>query len=401
MTISNVVSVTPTSATLRDGCVDELNNNLIIVESTTPTLRKYNMTTGVQSGLSYGTSSSPSCVELVAPGVAAIGYSGTSVIDFMDISTGFRLSGAAGTTTSTVKGQLMAADLSLQMGFMTSSTSRQFFRFDYAAGGTVQSFTNTPINASSQYNAIILKSTGRWLLGTTAGQVVEIDRFGQIIDIADFGSNPNSGNLSVSTNSVNSIMYMSYSDNLLLLSWTNGSQTLIDWSTKTVIGQREGGGTSAGVLISTASSGVCISSRSYTVSGVTSNCIFETNFTTGGMSESLPLFTDQTSSVFAGGFNTQTGRGWALQSTPRIRFFDVAPRDSTTVTLSYQPLGSHVQARALILDRTGGTCAPIPLLDTFFQSPGTYRLPTGKTILGLYQYGEGADALFHTFETTT
>lgn len=400
MSLTYVASVTPSSATLRAGCTDETNNQLIVVESTTPSLIIYNMSTQAQVSR-WGTSSAPSCVSLVAPGVAAIGYSGTSVIDFMQLSTGFRLSAAAGTTTSTVKGQLMAADLSLQVGFMTSSTARNYFKFDYGAGGVVTSYTNSAINASSQTNCIILKSTGRWLMGTTAGQVIEINAGGEVVDIADFGNVPNAGNLSVSTNTSNSINYLSYDNNLLLISWAQGSLSLVDWSTKEVIYTQPTGSSTNGTTLCAASSGICISSRNYTTN-TTSNVLFETDFTCGApISSSLPLFTDSTSAILDAGINTTTARGWALQSTPRIRFFDIVPRDSTTQTFTVQPSGSHVPFRLLVLDRTGGVGTATRLLDTYAQSPGTYRLPTGKTLIVAVGYGDGANALYQGSQIAT
>lgn len=394
MSLTYVASVTPTSATLRDGSTNELDNQLIVVESSTPSIIIYNMDTQAQVNR-WGVSSAPSCVEMVSTGVAAVGYSSTSTIDFVQLSTGFRLSAAAGTTTSTVKGQLMAADLSLQAGFMCSSTSRNYFRFDYAAGGVVTSFTNSAINTSSATNCVILKAPGRWLFGTTFGQVFEVDASGAILDIADFGSTPNSGNISVSTNNANNITYLSYDNNLLLIQWSNGTMTLVDWSTKEVLNQFVN---NAGML-SHAASGVCIGSRNATTT-TTSNCLFEVDFTIFPYKVANPLFSDQTSAFLAAGINTTTGRGWALQTTPRIRFFDVVPRSSTTTTYSFEPQGSHVPYRLTVIQDDGVGNESV-VLDTYSQSPGSYRLPTGKTLINLYRYGEGANALYQASVTTT
>lgn len=396
MSLTNVASITPTSATLRDGCTDETNNELIVVESTTPSLIRYNLSTQVQAAR-WGTSTGPSCVTLVAPGVAAIGYSGTSSIDFMQLSTGFRLTAVAGTTTSTVKGQLMAADYSLQMGFMTSSTSRQYFKFDYAAGGVVTAFANSQINTNSQTNCVILKSTGRFLFGTTAGQVLEVDSMGNVVDLADFGNVPTSGNISVSTNTANAINSLSYDNNMLLICWSNGNMQLVDWSTKEVLANYP----NSISMLSHSSSGVCLMGRNIATT-TTNNCIFEVDFTTGApISYANPLFTDQTSAILSLGMNTVTGRGWALQTTPRIRIFDVAPRGSTTRTFTVQPSGSNVPFRLLVLDRTGGVGTTTRIIDTYAQSPGTYRVPTGKTLLVAVGYGEGANALYQGSQITT
>lgn len=401
MSLTYVSSITPASATLRDGCTDETNNEVIIVESSTPTLRRYNLSTGLQVGSSWGTSSAPSCVSLVAPSIAAIGYSGTSFIDFMNVTTGFRLSGAAGTTTSTVKGQLMAADLSAQVGFMSSSTARQYFKFDYGAGGAVTSFTNSYINQSSAVNCVILKSSGRWLMGTTFGQIFEVDTTGAIIDIMDAGNSPNAGLLSVSTNTSNPIMYMSYSDNLLLVTYSNGARTLIDWSTKTVLQQLPGGASTGGVVLCAAASGITVAGRNITSAGTANNPLYEMDFTVQPVRSANPLFTDSTSAIIASGINTSTGRGWALQSTPRIRIFDIAPRASTTQAVSFQPFGSHVKCALRFIDDTGGAGNEVLLLDTVMQSPGTYRLPTGKSIIATVTYGEGATAVYNASRITT
>ena len=402
MSLTYVASITPATATLRDGCTDELNNQVIIVESNSNTIRGYDLSTQAQN-FSWSVSTAPSCVSMLSTGIAAVGYSGTSVIDFVQLSTGFRQSGAAGTTSSTVKGQLMAADFSLGVGFMTSSTARQYFRFTYSSGpgGIVTSYVNSAINTSSQTNCVILKSTGRFLFGTTAGQVFEVNAGGEIVDIADFGNVPNAGNLSTSTNTANSINYLSYDNNLLLIGWAQGALTLVDWSTKEVLYTQATGSQVPGTMLSAAASGVCISSRNYTTN-TTSNVLFETDFTCGApISSSLPLFTDQTSAMLAAGINATTGRGWALQTTPRIRIFDVTPRASTTRTITYQPLGSDVQFRLLVLDRTGGVGTATRLLDTYAQSPGTYRFPTGKTLIVAVGYGEGANALYKGSQIST
>jgi hypothetical protein len=394
VSITYVSSITPTTATLRDGCTDELNNQVIIVESNGNTIRGYNLNTGAQN-FNFGVSSAPSCVSLIATGIAAVGYSGTSVIDFVQLSSGFRQSGAAGTTTSTVKGQLMAADLSLQKGFMCSSTARQYFRYEFdGTTGAVTSFTNSNMNTSSQTNCVILKSPGRWLFGTTCGQVFEVDGSGAIVDMAEFGLTYGGGNLSVSTNTAINIAYMSYSDNLLLIQWTNGTLQLVDWSTKKVLNNF----LNSGGMLSHASSGVCIGGRTFTTN-TTNNVIFEVDFTIFPYSTSLPLFTDQTSATFAAGINTSTGRSWALQTTPRIRIFDLVPRASTTALYSYQPLGEDVPYRLTVLQDNGSSSQVV--LDTFSQSPGTYRLPVGKSLINIYRYGEGATALYQVTRTQT
>lgn len=402
MSLTYVASITPATATLRDGCTDEINNQVIIVESNSNTIRGYDLNTQVQN-FSWSISSTPSCVCMLTTGIAAVGYSNTAVIDFVQLSSGFRQSGTAANTTSTVKGQLMAADFSTGTGFMTSNTARQYFKFTYSSGpgGVVTSIVNSAINASSQTNCVILKSSGRWIFGTTAGQVFEVDAGGNIVDIADFGNIPNSGDLSVSTNTANTINYLSYDNNLLLIGWAQGTLTLVDWSTKQVLYNQATGAQVPGSTLCAASSGISLISRNYTTN-TTNNTISELDFTCGApISSGLPLFTDQTSATLAMGINTTTGRGWALQTTPRIRIFDIAPRASTTKTFTYQPLGANVQFRLIVIDRTGGVGTGTRLIDTYAQSPGTYRVPTGKTLIVVVAYGDGANALYQGSQITT
>ena len=72
----------------------------------------------------------------------------------------------------------------------------------------------------------------------------------------------------------------------------------------------------------------------------------------------------------------------------------MAPRASTTRTFTVQNNGINQVARLVLLDDTGGQGTDTVLLDTKMQSPATYTVPTGKTIIEIVRIGEGTNSLW-------
>jgi len=55
----------------------------------------------------------------------------------------------------------------------------------------------------------------------------------------------------------------------------------------------------------------------------------------------------------------------------------------------------------MLLDDTTSNMVGRPLLDTYMQSPATYRVPTGKTLKVMVKVGEGEDAVWQINSLTT
>lgn len=395
MSITYNTSTTPPTANLTDGCTDETNNLVVVCETTEPSVRKYDLTSGVQSGVDMVTLASPAAICMM--GASAIVASTTvSTVDFIEVTTGRRQNVSGGSTvTYTAKGQQSAADASLKIAFIASSTSRTITKVDGTAFTATQ--VTFPIGANFDVRTVILKSAGRWLCGTEDGKVIEIDSTPNVIDSLVLDSGPRTG-ASVGQSSAYKgmeVKYMSFSDNILLVATNDMSLSAYDWSTKTLIWQIMAGrdsSNSGNFCLSNGASGVCVIGKGFSLQdGTQSIAEFDMTCQTGIVRDQ-PLYLDTVDPVIASGINTTNGKAWCLQNNAqRIRFFSVTPRSTTTRTVTVQVSGLDVNARLIIIDDTN-QLAPMIILDTYMKSPGNYRVPTGKNIIEIVEYGDGATA---------
>lgn len=395
--ITDVGTISLSSVTSRDAVFDSNTGYIIYVESTGNTLRKYDPSTQSQVGGNITTLSTPAAVCMINSSSAAVFSSGVTTVDIIEISSGYRTNLSGGTAlSSTVKSQQCAGDTSTATAISISATARKVVKVN---NGAVTSLT-IQSDSSAIMNCCILKSSGRWLIGGQFGKIYEIDASGNIVDQLDIGLLDNAGQLGPVSGSLLSttVEYMSYDNNLLLVS-TDGAVILLDWSTKTVLHRSNSNNNTLGNCLCAASSGITLSSRPNTSS--LNNTVWAWDFTNEPikMNENSDMyFLAATTATVAVGINPNNNYGFNVQGNTQINVFTVAPRYSTTRTVT---VPNTAKFRLIWIDDTVGNGNTKILLDTFGQSPATYRIPTGKTIKEIVKVGTGTNATWGYGEFTT
>lgn len=394
MSITFDGNISPTSTIMRDGCTDEVNNRVCIVDSSSTTFRAYSLNSPfTQFGSNTTCLSNPAAICLINSASAVIRSNSVTTTDFIELSTNYRTNtgvSVGGAVPATSKGQQCASDPSLQVAFFATSTNQAITRVSIPAN-SIQSIT-IPNMGSSNVTCVILKGSNRWLIGTSDGEIYEIDSAVNIIDSWHSNLAPSLGmqrsNLTVPASQ---IQFMSYDNNILTFSDTDGNLFVMDWSTKTVLRQRHTAlGNDKGYCLSNSASGVCLISMDYAQNTIKPISEMDITVLPGQLRDTL--FTDSAAPVPAMGINTTNGKCWAIQNTTeRIRVFTVTPRDTTvssTITLE----AGYDKARMLLLDDTGGQGTVKVILDTVILPNSQYRIPTGKSLIACMKHGDGATA---------
>lgn len=408
MSITYTNTITPASVSIKDACIDSSNNQIYIVESTTPSLRKYDLSTMAQVGSNYTCLASPGAVCLINSASAVVQSFSGSTIDFIEVATGFRSNVAGGASCPvTTKSQQIAADTALGIAWGCSSTAQKMVKV-VASTFTV---TNPTLNFLSTFtaNSVIYKSSGRWLVGGSYGLVYEIDGSGNIADSMTINETPNSGVWGstgswIGTSTSPKVLQMSYDNNMLLLG-TDDQIFLYDWSTKTKLYQNRVIWNNSGANTTT----MCASFNGETLLGCAPNAaglngtVKELDFTVNAVQNQDTLFIDNAATIFWTGFNSGNTTAAAIDATnSKIRVFSVSQRATTTRTFTVQASSVDLKnVRLILIDDTGGIGATKPMLDTIMNSPAVYRVPTGKTIKEIVKYQTGISALWDYSEYST
>jgi hypothetical protein len=386
-----------TSTTLQAGIADPSNGQVYIVESTGPTFRKYSLTTLAQVGSSVTCLSSPGAVCLINSASSVISSTGVSTVDFIENSSGYRTNVSGGNTLGSFDNQRIAADTASGIAFYVTGTSNQLTRIVASS----QTVSNITIQGCANFlpACIILRSTGSWLVGGRFGKIYEIDSNGNILNHIDVQypiSMSSLNTTSVSNLAIITISGMSYDGNLLYVE-TEHMQQVYDYSTGTMIWQmpiNQAANTPAAVFCASASGETLVAWNNIT--STENNTVQEVDFTTSPVqtiTASGTFYTNATNKVVSTGFCAGTNLAFAVQQTAeRIYVFNVVPRSTVVRTVTVQIAGVNQLARLMIFDDTSGTA--VRLLDTYFQSPGNYRLPTGRNIIEVVKVGDGANALW-------
>ncbi len=407
--ISYLGSLTATSCTWRDACWNEDTNEVIVVESSSTTLRRFSPTTLAQVGTSYTTVTAPAGVCLIDSASAVVVSSSNASFDFIELSSGYRtnITSMATVESGLARSQWVASDPSLKVAFYCSSNARQLVRVDgNTRGGALLS--NYRLNSNENFTSIVLKEPGRWLVGSEFGQVYEIDSNGVVVDQLSTLIEPTDGLALVTGNRITSVYYMAYSDNVLAVSYY-GSNSIqyYDWTTKAQIKRLSPCGTNNGNFLSNSASGVCLVGRNYATLDATGSpqSVAELDLTInpGNVNDS-PLLIPNVSLIENAKINTTTGVCFATQqnSPATMYFFQLAPRGSTTISSvgAQSPPGTNVPARILVIQDDGVGSAKI-IFDTNMIGPATYRFPTGKNLIVLCEYLEGTSSRWECAEITT
>ena len=394
MSISYNGSITLATSTMTDGVIDPTNNQLYVVEITGPSMRKFNLQTLAQVGSNITCLANPGVISLINAASSVIGSTSSTTIDFVENATGYRTNqaGSAVTILNTLKGQRMASDTSNGIALACTSSSNTILKITSAQTSTALSIKGMP-NFLSE--CIIFKSTGRFLIAGKFGKVYEIDTSGNIIDELTVTLDPNTGLLAnTSDNALDlpTIYFISYDNNLLTVT-TDESVSVYDYSTKTKLWQHQMNQTSGGsqMVLCAASSGETLMSRNSTLTA--SSPVTEFNFTTYGPQQGDTLFTDNANLIFCTGFAPGLSYGWALHHTiEKIRVFTVSAPSTTTQTVTLP--SPYLSGRLIVLDDTSGVGTVKRVLDTYCLSGNTYRLPTGKTLIGITKMYNGTNAFW-------
>lgn len=397
-------SITLTSSTLSDGTVDPANNLLYVVETTGPSMRKYNLITLAQVGSSITCLSAPAAICVINSASSVIASTSVTTVDFIENATGYRTNVTGGLALYTGGGlvsQRGAVDTASGIAFFVSSTINKLVQVtastESVAQITISGIVDTNA-ASFQPQCIIWKSTGRFLVGGTFGKIYEIDTAGAIRDQLTIPISPNTGLGPIldSYTSANGppIQHISYDNNILIAS-TDESIYCYDYSTKTKLWNHSANlnASPAGIVLCASSSGETLVCQNVIM--VSNSVVREYNFTTGAPGNSLgsTFFSDSSNKIFCTGFAPGLSIGWALQNTvEKIRTFTVsAPPTAPQVINLPSP---YLEGRFVVLDDTGGVGTAKVVLDTYILTGNSYRLPTGKTLIGLTRMYNGVNAFW-------
>jgi hypothetical protein len=334
---------------------------------------------------------------------SAVVVSNQNSVDFINMSNMYRQTVAGGAacyvggTGTSDKQQLVAADLSAGVALANGANSVASTLVKITASPqAVSTFTIPVVGAGDNITAIILKSPGRWIVGTFYGNLFEIDSSGKVYDETSLSLiSPEGGARQSSQLYINTVHNMSYDNNLLLVSTPTGI-FLLDWGTKTIIQSKAGigatstanafqicqgasGVTLAGDMASLGSSQSFIREVDYTIKPLTVSGVAVSNGTPGAVVCVSPV----------------SGIGAFISTNREGRAVTITPRDSTTRTIWVQSAssgGTDQKARLTIIDDTAGVNNSFVILDTYMQSPATYRVPTGKTLMEIIKVGNGSTA---------
>lgn len=394
--------VMPGSSTLRCGIVDPSNGLLYVVESSTPSFRKFNMATLGQL-MSSAVVAGSSCITMINSSSAVVGSSTSASVDLIEVASGYRtnVTSNALTTNTGNLSQQAAGDTSLGIAFITAGSTPLLMRVLVTGSAITISQISVPSQINGIFKCVILKSAGRWLIGGTFGQVFEIDSSGTIQDSCIIGLTPNSGvqPLSGSLDSP-TIQFLAFDNNMLMGTTTDGASFLYDWTTKTQLSMSQSSQSTTSASLSNSSSGICMYSGNYTT-GV-NNTSSELDFTAAGgvflgTGASANFFADSTGAFVCAAMDPNSNYVALLQqTTEKIRVLTVVPRGTTTRTYNItDPLGLGRRASILVFDDSGGVGTAKKVLDTvtITGSPVTYRLPTGMSaVKELIMVGSGVTA---------
>lgn len=408
MTISYVTSASSGFTTsLKSGYVDTANNYYLTTNGTTGLFKRFNMATGAQVGSDVSIVTTNVACCLINSASAFIASTAGTAHQFIQLSSGYVQTVSSGSSAGAAiskndpggSHQIIAVDETNQIAIFLGSTNANLVKVTSAQAYTV--LTNfagySPPNTA--LTCIIFKGNRRWLVGNSVGRIFEIDDLGNVYNEITVFPSPHFSTTPTTTQTPNfTIWSMAYGDNLLLVSTTVGL-FLYDYTTNTLIGQNGSIITSTiSIFLSEMYQGVVLASRNGQTQSY-GKTVYELECNSNGLNIKGKCF------MFASNFairptndihiNTTNGNAVMAASDggfQYIAFMGVTPRGSTTRTINVSPGGVHQRFRLLAIDDTLGQGNRTILFDTFAQSPYTYRVPTGKSIIELVKVGQGTDA---------
>lgn len=380
------------SNTLRGMCIWEAGNVALVTDQSATLLRWYNLATTVMTA-STTVTSFPGGVAIINSASAVVVSYNSATVDFIELASNTRsaVSGSNSGTSSLL--HPIAADPSNSTAMYITGSTGVLGRIR-GSNFTVTSVNVRSSSSNGEFRSIILKSPGRWLVGTTGGRILEVDFDGNVIGQMAVSLAPTPGTqygIDSTTGALPLDIYgLTYDNNVIVAASSIGNIFTIDWTSKEVTGSFQINNRSSGsiALANTGSGDFVYALQAVSVScsllQIDSTVRFPT--TTGYMYGANAA--NNTISLMA--LNTQTGRGVYSYLFGPVVFFDVtSQRATTTRTFTVNPGGVDQKCNLTLIEEVSGVATGRPILDTIMQSPATYRVPTGKTIIEIVKVGEG------------
>lgn len=378
-------------AGLVDAVTDNVNNRIVTLHSDN-SLRAYSMSTLLQTFAATGLTSSVRGTCLLNSASAVV-ISSATTIDYVELSSGFHHAVAGGIGAGTARPQTIASDPASGIALAVPLFGHQLVKITATPQTVTNSSTLSVVDVNGVFQCIILRTTGRWLVGTNYGYVYEYDSNFNLTDQLKVTLTPSTGT-SLGVSFVEPVITsLSYADNLLTIGSDQGVW-VFDWSTKTQLKFAPASNTTTQVIttLSNTSSGICL--HSLIVNNKNAS-IKELDIAIRPLYVRDALGSNTVQGVVNLGINTATSIGWAVQ--PNINLltaFTITPRDSTLRTFTAQIVGIDQKCRLALIDDTGGAGNNFVCFDTIMQSPATYRVPTGKSIIEFKKVNDGTTALW-------
>jgi hypothetical protein len=390
------------SPTFYRGCTYEAANEAIIVD-TGSILRRFSLATYNQTA-SSAISANCAGVALISGASAVMCHSSGSIVSYYEISTGYVQTLVAPSNSTNGKNQIIAGDPTTGVAmYVTSLSGNTLVRVSSSFSATNIA---VPLYSSGDagFSCIINKSSGRWYAGGLSGAIYELDSSGNILDHFMPSINNQGMAFANTTNGSNAyISNMAYDNNILAVGYFDGTTLFFDTTTRTEIYQHSARSTSStnGTLLTTASGELFGIYHGVSNPG---DVVWEADMSLNPMMVYGNIHTGSTGTPQDIGVSTTSSRGWWLQpnssSVATITFFSVSGvRPTTTRTITVTSGGVDQKARVLLVD--SASAVGRPYLDTYMQSPATYRVPTGKTIIELVKIGEGETATWDCSQYST
>lgn len=380
------------TATVIDTITDAANNRVLQVNSAL-TLRSYTLPNMVATTLATGLTNSPAGLCLINSASAVIPNFNVSTVDFVELSSGYKQAVAGSAAFTFQRPQLIAADPASGIALAVSG-GRNLVKITASPQTVTKPTAPLGADANATFECIILKNTGAWLVGTQYGYIYELNASGVVTDQYRIPAVSTVGT-TVSVNLIGPFIgSLAYGDNLLVASTDEGLH-VIDWTTKQQIKFTPyGNGTTQPMgQLSNMASGVCLAQLQNPTP--IANTMKELDITCRPLYVRDSLQMSVNTTYLGCGINPNTGVGWNIQSTTGVMTtFQVVPRASTLRTFTAQIAGIDQKCRLALIDDTGGAGNNFVCFDTLMQSPATYRVPTGKTIIEFKEVNDGTTALW-------
>lgn len=291
-------------------------------------------------------------VTLANAATAIIVYNSANV-DFINIASGQRTNITTGTASvfSTTYGQQVAGNTNTGFAMATKSGGLTFINsLTQAATG----INPSGIFSSQNPSVITVRpTTNTWLIGSTLGQVYEVNANGTLLQTLNLPVTPNNG-----TAATTRVTGISYSTPNMTCTTDRGDLYVYNWTTQTLLYRTtcSNWNNSAGGLMCTGASGITLIGKGAAPNNVGSS-VTEFYFETADPGYGIPFYNDSNASMRTLGFDPVFNIAWVLYNTIsfiQLRTYNMTPTAKVNVDSRFQdPPGTDVSARIIRLRNEG------------------------------------------------